>query len=90
MSSPENRTIYVGGLVGIGEEKIRSAFAPFGKIIDVSVNENGAMISFETKEMACTAITSVHGTVIEQCRVKVSWGDSSALASKTTIRSLTV
>jgi nucleolysin TIA-1/TIAR len=75
-SSDSNSTVYVGGINGITEDLIRSAFAPYGQILAVHAfaDRGYAFVRFANKDQACNAICGVHGIDVNGCTAKCSWG----------------
>ncbi len=75
-SSDSNSTVYVGGINGITEDLIRSAFALYGQILAVHAfaDRGYAFVRFANKDQACNAICGVHGVEVNGCTAKCSWG----------------
>lgn len=79
-SSPQNCTVYCGGIQsGLSEHLMRQTFSPFGQIMEVRVfPEKGySFIRFSSHDSAAHAIVSVNGTAIEGHIVKCYWGKES-------------
>ncbi|KHJ48079.1 hypothetical protein D918_01346 [Trichuris suis] len=76
-SSPNNMTVYVGG-VGqtVTEEDLRRAFAKFGSILEIRIfkQQGYAFVRFDNKESAAHAIMNVTGADIGGSTVRCSWG----------------
>ncbi|KAI5740117.1 hypothetical protein M8J76_000636 [Diaphorina citri] len=76
-SSPNNCTVYCGGLTNmLSEELMQKTFQPFGSIQEIRVfkDKGYAFVRFATKESATHAIVAVHNTDINGQPVKCSWG----------------
>ncbi|XP_011662750.1 nucleolysin TIAR isoform X2 [Strongylocentrotus purpuratus] len=79
-TSPNNCTVYVGGLqFKFSEDLLRKVFGPFGAIQEVRTfpEKAFAFVRFANHESATNAIVSVHGSPIEGHVVKCSWGKES-------------
>ena len=76
-ASPQNFTVYCGGVFNADEGHIRRTFSPFGRIMEVRYfkDKGYAFIRYDNKESACNAIVAVHGQEVSQgSSVKCSWG----------------
>ncbi|XP_041477198.1 nucleolysin TIA-1-like [Lytechinus variegatus] len=83
-TSPNNCTVYVGGLqFKFTENVLRKVFGPFGEILEVRTfpEKAFAFVRFGSHESATNAIVSVHGSTIEGHVVKCSWGKESSDSS---------
>lgn len=83
-TSPNNCTVYVGGLqFKFTEELLRKVFGLFGAIQEVRTfpEKAYAFVRFANHESATNAIVSVHGSQIEGHMVKCSWGKESSESS---------
>eukprot|EP00252_Welwitschia_mirabilis_P000768 TRINITY_DN10736_c0_g1_i1.p1 TRINITY_DN10736_c0_g1~~TRINITY_DN10736_c0_g1_i1.p1 ORF type:complete len:423 (-),score=86.34 TRINITY_DN10736_c0_g1_i1:366-1634(-) len=72
-----NTTIFIGGLEpSITENDLRQIFEQFGELIYVKipVGKGCGFVQFSTRASAEEAIQRVHGTVIGQQTVRLSWG----------------
>ncbi|CAA6667336.1 unnamed protein product [Spirodela intermedia] len=75
-----NTTIYVGSLdPNITEDELRQIFAQFGDLISVKVPQGKGcgFVQFGSRASAEEAIQRMHGTMIGQQVVRLSWGKSS-------------
>jgi RNA recognition motif-containing protein len=78
-SDPYNTTVFVGGLSPlIGEETLKSFFAPFGEIhyVKVPVGKHCGFVQFVRKSDAERAIEAMNGYPIGGSRIRLSWGRS--------------
>ncbi|CDW58887.1 TIA 1 ue [Trichuris trichiura] len=76
-SSPNNMTVYVGGVgQNVTEEDLRRAFAKFGSILEIRIfkQQGYAFVRFDNKESAAHAIMNVTGADIGGSTVRCSWG----------------
>uniref|UniRef100_A0A5S6QLL2 RRM domain-containing protein n=1 Tax=Trichuris muris TaxID=70415 RepID=A0A5S6QLL2_TRIMR len=76
-SSPNNMTVYVGGVgQGVTEEDLRRAFAKFGSIMEIRIfkQQGYAFVRFDSKESAAHAIMNITGAEISGSTVRCSWG----------------
>ncbi|UYV66614.1 TIAL1, partial [Cordylochernes scorpioides] len=76
-SSPNNCTVYCGGLAqGLSEELMQKTFTQFGIIQEIRVfkDKGYAFVRFATKEAATHAIVATHNHEINGQLVKCSWG----------------
>lgn len=74
-----NTTIFVGGLdPNVGEEELGQIFAQFGELIYVKIpsGKGCGFVQFSARTSAEEAIQRVHGTMIGQQIVRLSWGRS--------------
>ncbi|CAG04722.1 unnamed protein product [Tetraodon nigroviridis] len=79
-SSPQNCTVYCGGIqAGLTEHLMQQTFSPFGQIMEIRVfpDKGYSFIRFSSHDSAAHAIVSVNGTVIEGNVVKCFWGKES-------------
>jgi len=75
-ASPANFTVYCGGISDSNEDRIRAAFSPYGRIMEIRYfrDKGYAFVRFDNKESACSAIVAVNSTEIGGQSVKCSWG----------------
>jgi len=76
-----NTTIFVGGLdPTILEEDLRQIFGQFGELVYVKIplNKGCGFVQFGNRACAEEALQRIHGTVIGQQTVRLSWGRSPA------------
>jgi RNA recognition motif-containing protein len=76
-----NTTIFVGGLdPTVSDEDLRQIFGQFGELVYVKipVNKGCGFVQFGNRACAEEALQRVHGTVIGQQTVRLSWGRSPA------------
>ncbi|MQM11684.1 hypothetical protein Taro_044595 [Colocasia esculenta] len=74
-----NTTIFVGGLdANVAEEELRQIFAQFGELIFVKIPQGKecGFVQFSARASAEEANQTVHGTMIGQQMVRLSWGRS--------------
>ncbi|KAJ4978532.1 hypothetical protein NE237_009312 [Protea cynaroides] len=74
-----NTTIFVGGLdPNVAEEELRQIFAQFGELVYVKIplGKGCGFVQFGTRASAEEAIQRLHGTMIGQQVVRLSWGRS--------------
>lgn len=94
-SFPERRpprkgnTLYVYG-ADMSPELLRGAFAPFGSIIDLSMDSprNCAFVTYEKMESADQAIAELNGAVVQDVQLKVSIARKQPLLDAATGKSL--
>ncbi|KYO19115.1 negative elongation factor E [Alligator mississippiensis] len=69
----KGNTVYVYG-ADMTQALLRSAFTPFGTIIDISMDNprNCAFVTYEKMESADQAIAELNGAVVEDVQLKVS------------------
>ncbi|XP_042513174.1 polyadenylate-binding protein RBP47B'-like isoform X2 [Macadamia integrifolia] len=78
-SDINNTTIFVGGLdPNVTEEELRQIFAQFGELVYVKIplGKGCGFVQFGTRASAEEAIQRLHGTMIGQQIVRLSWGRS--------------
>ncbi|XP_043691134.1 polyadenylate-binding protein RBP47B'-like [Telopea speciosissima] len=78
-SDINNTTIFVGGLdPNVMEEELRQIFAQFGELVYVKIplGKGCGFVQFGTRASAEEAIQRLHGTMIGQQIVRLSWGRS--------------
>ena len=75
-ASPNNCTVYCGGVTDCDENTLRRSFSTFGRILEIRFfrDKGYAFVRFDNKESACSAIVAVHGTQISGQIAKCSWG----------------
>lgn len=84
-TDPYNTTVFVGGLSPlIGEETLRSFFAPFGEIhyVKVPVGKHCGFVQFVRKADAERAIEQMQAFPIGGSRIRLSWGRSQYKAAQ--------
>lgn len=84
-TDPYNTTVFVGGLSPlIGEDTLRSFFAPFGEIhyVKVPVGKHCGFVQFVRKADAERAIEQMQGFPIGGSRIRLSWGRSQYKAAQ--------
>ncbi|XP_053908060.1 negative elongation factor E [Cuculus canorus] len=94
-SFPERRpprkgnTLYVYG-AELSPELLRTAFAPFGAIIDLSMDapRNCAFVTYEKMESADQAIAELNGAVVQDVQLRVSIARKQPLLEAATGKSL--
>ncbi|XP_057856484.1 polyadenylate-binding protein RBP47B' [Cryptomeria japonica] len=82
-----NTTIFVGGLdPNISEEDLKQLFGQFGELVYVKipVGKGCGFVQFGNRVSAEEALQRVHGTVIGQQTVRLSWGRSPATKQEPT------
>ncbi|PKA49846.1 Polyadenylate-binding protein RBP47B' [Apostasia shenzhenica] len=76
-----NTTIFVGGLdPNVSEEELKQLFAQFGELMyaKIPAGRGCGFVQFTARASAEEAIQRVHGTMIGQQIVRLSWGRSPA------------
>ncbi|KAJ6812934.1 uncharacterized protein M6B38_146360 [Iris pallida] len=76
-----NTTLYVGGLdPNVSEEELKQIFVQFGELVYVKIpaGKGCGFVQFCTRASAEEAIKWMHGTVIGQQIVRLSWGRNPA------------
>ncbi|KAJ6801973.1 uncharacterized protein M6B38_192880 [Iris pallida] len=76
-----NTTLYVGGLdPNVSEEELRQIFVQFGELVYVKIpaGKGCGFVQFCTRVSAEEAIKRMHGTMIGQQIVRLSWGRTPA------------
>ena len=83
-------TIYVYG-IGVNEQMLRSGFAPYGNILNVTVEytRNCGFITFETIDEANKAIDSMNNTQLKNVQLKVTLARKQPMISKSASQSST-
>lgn len=80
-NDPNNSTIFVGGLdPNVTDEDLRNIFGQFGDLVYIKIplGKNCGFVQFAHRSCAEEAIQKLHGTVIGQQAVRLSWGRSPA------------
>lgn len=80
-NDPNNTTVFVGGLdPNVTDEDLRQVFAQFGELVSVKIpaGKGCGFVQFTQRACAEEAIQKLHGTVIGQQSVRLSWGRSPA------------
>lgn len=80
-NDPNNTTIFVGGLdPNATDEDLRQVFGPYGEIVYVKipVGKGCGFVQFTNRSSAEEALQKLHGTVIGQQSIRLSWGRSPA------------
>lgn len=83
-SSPQNTTVYVGGLTPTTtDDDVRKYFAKFGTIMDIKVfkQQGFCFVRFDSKDSAAHAIVNVTGSEINGSTVRCSWGKEGGLTA---------
>ncbi|GBG78081.1 hypothetical protein CBR_g26019 [Chara braunii] len=78
---PNNTTIFVGGLDStVSEDELRTHFQQYGEIgyVKIPYGKGCGFVQFLHRAHAEDALTRLHGTVIGQQAVRLSWGRSPA------------
>ncbi|XP_071657103.1 negative elongation factor E isoform X1 [Patagioenas fasciata] len=94
-SFPERRpprkgnTLYVAG-GELSPELLRTAFSPFGAIIDLALDtpRNCAFVTYEKMESADQAMAELHGAVVQDVQLRVSIARKQPLLDAATGKSL--
>lgn len=76
-TDPNNTTVMVVGLSSkFSEDELAKHFLSFGDIISCTLSSNLDIghIKFYLRSSAETAILFLHGTIINDCNLKVTWG----------------
>ncbi|CAB3404273.1 unnamed protein product [Caenorhabditis bovis] len=85
-TSADNTSVYVGNIGGsVTEEDIRSAFADYGRIVEVRIFkvQGYAFVKFESKENATKAILQMNGQDICGNAIRCSWGKTNDSSKST-------
>jgi nucleolysin TIA-1/TIAR len=80
-ASAYHTTVYVGGIPpNCTIDMLTPVFQPYGHLVDIRVTpERGfAFVRYDSHENAATAISYVHGLVLNGCKLKLSWGKDKA------------
>ncbi|KAK7029067.1 hypothetical protein R3P38DRAFT_3394418 [Favolaschia claudopus] len=83
-TDPYNTTVFVGGLsLLVGEDTLRTFFAPFGEIhyVKVPVGKHCGFVQFVRKADAERAIGKMQGFPVGGSRIRLSWGRSQLASS---------
>ncbi|CAI5476668.1 unnamed protein product [Closterium sp. Yama58-4] len=78
---PTNTTIFVGGLdQSVTDEQLRAVFGPWGELVYVKIpfGKGCGFVQFRHRSQAEEALRNMHGTVIGQQSVRLSWGRNPA------------
>ncbi|XP_024538668.1 polyadenylate-binding protein RBP47B' isoform X6 [Selaginella moellendorffii] len=78
-SDPTNTTIFVGGLdLNITEEEVKQTFSQIGELVSVKIppGKGCAFVQYAQRNSAEDALQRLHGTVIGQQAIRLSWGRS--------------
>ncbi|GJP44619.1 hypothetical protein CLOM_g3992 [Closterium sp. NIES-68] len=78
---PTNTTIFVGGLdQSVTDEQLRAVFGPWGELVYVKIpfGKGCGFVQFRHRSQAEEALRNMHGTVIGQQTVRLSWGRNPA------------
>ncbi|KAI9024425.1 hypothetical protein CLU79DRAFT_747123 [Phycomyces nitens] len=76
-TSPNNTTIFVGGLLSaVTEDELRCYFSPFGEInyVKIPPNKSCGFIQFVSRLSAEVAMEQMNGFQIGSSRIRLSWG----------------
>ncbi|KAH9331556.1 hypothetical protein KI387_003664, partial [Taxus chinensis] len=80
-NDPNNTTIFVGGLdPNATDEDLRQVFGQFGEIVYVKIpmGKGCGFVQFTLRSSAEEALQRLHGTIIGQQTIRLSWGRSPA------------
>ncbi|GLJ18536.1 hypothetical protein SUGI_0329520 [Cryptomeria japonica] len=80
-NDPNNTTIFVGGLdPNATDEDLRQVFGQFGEIVYVKIpmGKGCGFVQFTLRSSAEEALQRLHGTLIGQQTIRLSWGRSPA------------
>jgi len=80
-NDPNNTTIFVGGLdPTVTDDMLRSLFGQFGELVHVKipVGKRCGFVQFNNRASAEEALQMLHGTVLGQQAIRLSWGRSPA------------
>ena len=67
------RKIFIGELnATTNEETLRNAFAPFGTIVNISIDTDGGHVEYRSADSGATAITRMNGTKLDGVTISVS------------------
>nr|ABR18422.1 unknown [Picea sitchensis] len=80
-NDPNNTTIFVGGLdPSVTDEMLRQLFGQFGELVHVKipVGKRCGFVQFNNRASAEEALQMLHGTVLGQQAIRLSWGRSPA------------
>lgn len=78
-NDPNNTTIFVGGLdQNVTDDDLRQVFGQFGELIYVKIplGKGCGFVQFTYRSCAEEALQRLHGTVIGQQAIRLSWGRS--------------
>eukprot|EP00246_Nothoceros_aenigmaticus_P003761 TRINITY_DN1494_c0_g1_i7.p1 TRINITY_DN1494_c0_g1~~TRINITY_DN1494_c0_g1_i7.p1 ORF type:complete len:388 (-),score=60.30 TRINITY_DN1494_c0_g1_i7:431-1594(-) len=78
-NDPSNTTIFVGGLdPTVTDEELRQVFSNFGDLVYVKIpiGKGCGFVQFTHRACAEEALGRLHGTVIGQQAIRLSWGRS--------------
>lgn len=80
-NDPNNTTIFVGGLdPSVTDEALKTVFSQFGEVIHVKIpmGKRCGFVQFSSRACAEEAMVMLHGTVLGQQSIRLSWGRSPA------------
>ncbi|KAH7429311.1 hypothetical protein KP509_09G041300 [Ceratopteris richardii] len=80
-SDPNNTTVFVGGLdPNVKDQDLRQIFGQYGELVSVKipVGKGCGFVQFVNRAAAEDAIQKLHGSLIGQQTVRLSWGRSPA------------
>lgn len=80
-NDPNNTTVFVGGLdSSVKDQDLRQIFGQYGDLVSVKipVGKGCGFVQFVNRSSAEDAIQKLHGSVIGQQTVRLSWGRSPA------------
>jgi len=80
-NDPNNTTIFVGGLdPTVTDDMLRQLFGQFGELVHVKipVGKRCGFVQFSNRASAEEALQMLHGTVLGQQAIRLSWGRSPA------------
>ncbi|XP_024539827.1 polyadenylate-binding protein RBP47B' isoform X2 [Selaginella moellendorffii] len=76
-NDPNNTTIFVGGLdPAVSEEELQKTFGEFGELVYVKIppGKGCGFVQFTHRSCAEEALGKLHGTMIRQQAIRLSWG----------------
>lgn len=83
-TSNANTTVYIGNISsGLSDDLIRSNFLEYGQIMDIKIfaDKGYAFVRYDTHEAAAKAIVDKHGSSINGCTARCSWGKESSASA---------
>ena len=75
-ADPNNTTVFVGNIEGLGENDLRMAFSPFGTITSIRIPgaRTCGFVVFLEKWSATQAIASMNGQWVGHTQIRCAWG----------------
>ncbi|KAH9322915.1 hypothetical protein KI387_017554, partial [Taxus chinensis] len=80
-NDPTNTTIFVGGLdPSVTDEALKHVFSQYGEVIHVKIpmGKRCGFVQFSSRVCAEEAMVMLHGTLLGQQSIRLSWGRSPA------------